>query len=317
MAEHRFFPVQTSQIHTALNDDLHGQTGNALVRAASVADSREHWLLAAEESWQTAKMKSDILSHPLYEQLLAAHVSCLKIGAFAYDKDSIEAQLANKHNVAIKYLILGSDRQLAAPNDKQELDKFMDRYTQLLRRLGRDLQEHLAVDAAQALTSYMELKQGLYELTGIMCEAEEDGESMEEGEEEDESNVNNEEMVDPFALDDLSCCATDHNGASLKEHIRYELKMELKEHYRENLQCVREEILRKRRAGRLDGDTSVLKSWWDAHAKWPYPTDEEKKKLMEQTGLEFKQINNWFINHRKRNWHTTTSTMPQLQSKRK
>lgn len=36
---------------------------------------------------------------------------------------------------------------------------------------------------------------------------------------------------------------------------------------------VREEILRKRRAGKLPGDTtSVLKSWWHCHAKWPYPT---------------------------------------------
>ena len=36
---------------------------------------------------------------------------------------------------------------------------------------------------------------------------------------------------------------------------------------------VREEILRKRRAGKLPGDTtSVLKAWWQQHAKWPYPT---------------------------------------------
>lgn len=36
---------------------------------------------------------------------------------------------------------------------------------------------------------------------------------------------------------------------------------------------IREEILRKRRAGKLPGDTtSVLKSWWQSHSKWPYPT---------------------------------------------
>ena len=36
---------------------------------------------------------------------------------------------------------------------------------------------------------------------------------------------------------------------------------------------IREEILRKRRAGKLPGDTtSLLKAWWQAHSKWPYPT---------------------------------------------
>lgn len=36
---------------------------------------------------------------------------------------------------------------------------------------------------------------------------------------------------------------------------------------------IREEILRKRRAGKLPGDTtSLLKAWWQSHSKWPYPT---------------------------------------------
>jgi hypothetical protein len=31
--------------------------------------------------------------------------------------------------------------------------------------------------------------------------------------------------------------------------------------------------MRKRRAGKLPGDTaSTLKAWWQAHSKWPYPT---------------------------------------------
>lgn len=31
--------------------------------------------------------------------------------------------------------------------------------------------------------------------------------------------------------------------------------------------------MRKRRAGKLPGDTAAtLKAWWQAHSKWPYPT---------------------------------------------
>jgi hypothetical protein len=32
--------------------------------------------------------------------------------------------------------------------------------------------------------------------------------------------------------------------------------------------------------------------------------EDEKEKLIQETGLELKQVNNWFINQRKRNWHS-------------
>ncbi|KAL7224489.1 hypothetical protein ACSBR1_025862 [Camellia fascicularis] len=39
------------------------------------------------------------------------------------------------------------------------------------------------------------------------------------------------------------------------------------------IEDVRDQILRKRRAGKLPSDTtSVLKNWWQQHAKWPYST---------------------------------------------
>jgi hypothetical protein len=34
------------------------------------------------------------------------------------------------------------------------------------------------------------------------------------------------------------------------------------------------------------------------------PKEDEKEKLIQDTGLELKQVNNWFINQRKRNWHS-------------
>ncbi|MBA0597399.1 hypothetical protein Gorai_007205 [Gossypium raimondii] len=104
---------------------------------------------------------------------------------------------------------------------------------------------------------------------------------------------------------------------SLMEHVRQELKHELKQGYKEKIVDVREEILRKRRAGKLPGDTTlILKAWWQSHSKWPYPTvsEEDKARLAQKTGLQLKQINNWFINQRKRNWHNTPSTS--LKSKR-
>ncbi|CAN1847947.1 Homeobox protein knotted-1-like 3 [Linum perenne] len=104
---------------------------------------------------------------------------------------------------------------------------------------------------------------------------------------------------------------------SLMERVRLELKHELKQGYKEKLVDIREEILRKRRAGKLPGDTtSVLKSWWQSHSKWPYPTEEDKARLVQETRLQLKQINNWFINQRKRNWHSNPSGST-VKSKRK
>ncbi|VFR02614.1 unnamed protein product [Cuscuta campestris] len=89
--------------------------------------------------------------------------------------------------------------------------------------------------------------------------------------------------------------------------------------YKEKIGDIREEILRKRRAGKLPGDTtSVLKAWWQSHSKWPYPTEEDKARLVAETGLQLKQINNWFINQRKRNWHNNSfSSTSSQKSKRK
>ncbi|KAG2242895.1 hypothetical protein Bca52824_095262, partial [Brassica carinata] len=88
--------------------------------------------------------------------------------------------------------------------------------------------------------------------------------------------------------------------------------------YKEKIVDIREEILRKRRAGKLPGDTtSVLKAWWQSHSKWPYPTEEDKARLVQETGLQLKQINNWFINQRKRNWHSNPSSSTASKNKRK
>eukprot|EP00501_MAST-03F_sp_TOSAG23-6_P000806 GSMAST32.ASY1.ANO1.836.1 assembled CDS len=50
--------------------------------------------------------------------------------------------------------------------------------------------------------------------------------------------------------------------------------------------------------------TKLLKDWLlsPEHIHHPYPTDEEKELLMEDTGIGMKQLTNWFTNARKRIW---------------
>ncbi|RZC63354.1 hypothetical protein C5167_025093 [Papaver somniferum] len=45
--------------------------------------------------------------------------------------------------------------------------------------------------------------------------------------------------------------------------------------------------------------------------------EDDKAKLVEEIGLQLKQINNWFINQRKRNWHSNSQSITSLKSKRK
>lgn len=38
------------------------------------------------------------------------------------------------------------------------------------------------------------------------------------------------------------------------------------------------------------------------HVAHPYPTEQEKAQIMAETGIELKQLTNWFVNNRKRYW---------------
>lgn len=77
--------------------------------------------------WQMARYKADILAHPLYEQLLSAHVACLRIATPVDQLPRIDAQLAQSQHVVAKYSVLGHGNQLLAGDDK-ELDQFMVRF---------------------------------------------------------------------------------------------------------------------------------------------------------------------------------------------
>ncbi|XP_030635968.1 homeobox protein PKNOX1 isoform X2 [Chanos chanos] len=46
--------------------------------------------------------------------------------------------------------------------------------------------------------------------------------------------------------------------------------------------------------------TNVMRSWLFQHIGHPYPTEDEKKQIAMQTNLTLLQVNNWFINARRR-----------------
>ncbi|XP_028754008.1 homeobox protein knotted-1-like 13 isoform X2 [Neltuma alba] len=266
------------------------------------------------ESEDLAEYKADILGHPLYDQLLSAHVSCLRIATPVDQLPRIDAQLQQSQRVLEKYSGLGH-----GVIDEKELDQFMTHYVLLLCAFKEQLQQHVRVHAMEAVMACWELEQSLQGLTGV-SPGEGTGATMSDDEDEQvESNANlYEGGLDGADSLGFGPLVPTESERSLMERVRQELKHELKQGYKEKIVDIREEILRKRRAGKLPGDTtSLLKSWWQSHSKWPYPTEEDKARLVQETGLQLKQINNWFINQRKRNWHTNPSSSTSSKSKRK
>ncbi|VAI80934.1 unnamed protein product [Triticum turgidum subsp. durum] len=252
--------------------------------------------------------KAAIEAHPLYERLLEAHVACLRVATPVDQLPRIDAQIAARAPPPMP--------PAAAPAGGEELDLFMTHYVLLLCSFKEQLQQHVRVHAMEAVMACWELEQTLQSLTGA-SPGEGTGATMSDDEDNPVDSESN--MFDGNDVSDgMGFGMLTEGERSLVERVRQELKHELKQGYREKLVDIREEILRKRRAGKLPGDTaSTLKAWWQAHAKWPYPTEEDKARLVQETGLQLKQINNWFINQRKRNWHSNPTSSSSDKSKRK
>jgi Homeobox KN domain len=59
----------------------------------------------------------------------------------------------------------------------------------------------------------------------------------------------------------------------------------------------------------------TLKRWLLTHMNHPYPSDQEKLDLCEQTGIDLKRLNNWFVNNRIRYWKPRMEALQQHKQK--
>lgn len=74
----------------------------------------------------------------------------------------------------------------------------------------------------------------------------------------------------------------------------------------------------KRKTTALPESTvEYLKRWIMSpeHVAHPYPTEQEKAQIMKETGIEMKQLTNWFVNNRKRYWKPRVEARLQEESK--
>ncbi|KAJ1440098.1 hypothetical protein SESBI_02335 [Sesbania bispinosa] len=166
---------------TAQNDDVRGLMGT------SEKNTDRNRTESNAESEDLAEYKADILGHPLYDQLLSAHVSCLRIATPVDQLPRIDAQLQQSQRVVDKYSGLGN-----GVVDEKELDQFMTHYVLLLCAFKEQLQQHVRVHAMEAVMACWELEQSLQSLTGTgVSPGEGTGATMSDDEEDQaESNAN-------------------------------------------------------------------------------------------------------------------------------
>ncbi|GAB2209858.1 hypothetical protein Droror1_Dr00027083 [Drosera rotundifolia] len=279
--------------------------------------------LAAVAVEELGQLKAEIVAHPMFDQLLAAHVACLRVATPVDQLPVIDDQLSESGRVLRPYESLHQESgHVLSAQKSQELDGFLTQYLLVLCSFKELLQNHVRVHAVEAVLACREIEHNLRNLTGATL-GEGTGATMSDDEDDpisldyslDQSVAGGADINDMMGFGPLLPTESER---SLMDRVRHELKLELKQGFKSRIEDVREEILRKRRAGKLPGDTtSILKTWWQQHSKWPYPTEDDKAKLVEETGLQLKQINNWFINQRKRNWHNNSHSANTLKSKRK
>ena len=109
------------------------------------------------------------------------------------------------------------------------------------------------------------------------------------------------EIIDGKGDNNISDNDDDSFQLSVKSDEAF--RMQLLEKYKDDIPALEEEWLNKKPKGKLPKEALiVLKRFWNKKICWPYPTEEDKASIKAETTLDATQINNWFINQRKRHW---------------
>ncbi|XP_076943846.1 homeobox protein knotted-1-like 6 [Bidens hawaiensis] len=211
-------------------------------------------------------IKAKIVSHPLYPQLLDAFIDCRKLGAppeITYLLEEIRQENGVSHANGVVSTCLGAD---------PELDEFMEMYSQVLMKYKSDLARPF--DEATVFLNNIEAQ-----LSNLCI---------------DDGIVSSEE--------EFSGGETENENTQVSREEQ-ELKDTLLRRFGGRISSLIREFSKKKKKGKLPNEArQTLLEWWDSHYQWPYPTEADKISLAESTGLDQKQINNWFINQRKRHW---------------
>ncbi|CAN6683092.1 unnamed protein product [Malus baccata var. baccata] len=226
-------------------------------------------------------VKAKIMAHPHYHRLLASYINCQKVGAPPEVVARLEEACASAATIG---QMVSSSSGSGSLGEDPALDQFMEAYCEMLTKYEQELSKPFK----EAMIFFQRIESQFKALT-LSSSSDSagygDGIDRNNGSSEEEVDVNN--FIDPQAED-------------------RELKGQLLRKYSGYLGSLKQEFMKKRKKGKLPKEArQQLLDWWSRHYKWPYPSESQKLALAESTGLDQKQINNWFINQRKRHWKPT------------
>lgn len=225
-------------------------------------------------------VKAKIMAHPHYLRLLSAYLKCQKVGA----PPEVLARLEEAEAMAMSQRGGGGGGGGGNIGEDPALDQFMEAYCEMLTKYEQELTKPFK--EAMLFLSRIECQfKALTLRSSSDSPSSACGDGVDRnGSSEEEIDVSNNLLIDPSAED-------------------RELKGQLLRKYSGYLGSLRQEFLKKKKKGKLPKEArQQLLDWWTRHYKWPYPSESQKLALAESTGLDQKQINNWFINQRKRHW---------------
>ncbi|XP_010267996.1 PREDICTED: homeobox protein knotted-1-like 1 isoform X2 [Nelumbo nucifera] len=255
-----------SRFHRRLDNLLQFEPGEAEICGSEMSDL----------------IKAQIANHPRYPNLVSAYIECRKVGASPKLASLLEEIGRESYPSGACSTEIGMD---------PELDEFMESYCEVLHKY----KEELSKPFHEATTFLSNIETQLSNLCNITSTA---TTTTSGNSHSDDGAATSEEELSCGAVE-----ATESQEPCEPLTGDKELKEMLLRKYSGYLSSLRKEFLKKRKKGKLPKDARMtLLDWWNAHYRWPYPTEEEKMKLAEITGLDQKQINNWFINQRKRHW---------------
>ncbi|CAA6667457.1 unnamed protein product [Spirodela intermedia] len=208
-------------------------------------------------------IKAKIISHPQYSSLLEAYMDCQKAGGHCPEFESRRRAALGCRD----------------PPSDPELDQFMEAYHDMLVKYKEELTRPLN----EAMDFLRRVESQLNALTN--------------GSSRSLSGVGSSEEDPDTVMGDAKLAGMDPRTEDR------ELKHHLLKKYGGYLSSLKQEFSKKKKKGKLPKEArQKLLNWWELHYKWPYPSESEKVALADSTGLDQKQINNWFINQRKRHW---------------
>ncbi|MED6196216.1 Oxysterol-binding protein OBPa [Stylosanthes scabra] len=230
-------------------------------------------------------IKTQIANHPRYPDLLSAYVQFQKVGA-PPEVASLLEEISRRESQPI----IDTPRHHQIGDDP-ELDHFMESYCDVLHKYKEELSKPFK-EASLFLCNIQSQLTNLCKGTLTISH----------------HNKVNHPSDEAGGGGSYSVVEGDDeygNGGRWRSYGvgDKQVKEMLLRKYSGYLSELRKEFLKKRKKGKLPKHARIaLMNWWNSHYRWPYPTEEEKLMLSEMSGLDIKQINNWFINQRKRHW---------------